>query len=69
MLLEELINAFHPLEIATVFISSENMCSLSSVLPVIHGLAGQLKPTENDSATIREFKAIKGIVISALKRR
>ena len=34
MLLEELVKALHTLEIATVFISSESMCSLSSVLPV-----------------------------------
>ena len=31
MLLEELVKTLHPLEIATVFISGENKCSLSSV--------------------------------------
>ena len=40
--------ALHPLEFATVFISSESMCSLSSVLPVIHELVGRLEPTEDD---------------------
>ena len=58
--------ALHTLEIATVFISSQSTCSLSSVLPVIHGVVGQLEAIEDDSAAIREFKCI---VISALKRK
>ena len=58
MLLEELVKALHPLEIATAFISSENMCSLPSVLPVIHGTVGQLEPTEDDSELFVSLKEL-----------
>ena len=66
MILEELVKSLHPLEIATTFMSAEYNASLSSVIPVIHGLTSQLVPANDDSSVIKQFK---NTVVAALKRR
>ena len=43
------------LEVATVFLSEENV-SISGVLPIVHGLIMKLKVNDDDSSCIKEFK-------------
>ena len=66
MILEDLVKPLQPLEVATVFLSEEHNTSLSAVLPIVHGLVSQLVSTEDDSATMRQFKVT---VSSTLRRR
>lgn len=66
MILEDLVKPLQPLDVATVFLSEVHNTSLSAVLLIVHGLVSQLVSTEDDSATMRQFKVT---VSPALRRR
>jgi hypothetical protein len=66
VILEDLVKCLQPFEIATVLMNEESNVSLSSIVPIIHGLINQLASVDKDSAVISEFKII---VTTALKRR
>ena len=44
------------LEVATVFLSEQNIVSISCMLPVVHGLITKLEVVHDDSSFIKEFK-------------
>ena len=66
LILEELSKVLEPLEVATVFLSSDNNISLSTVLPVVHGLINQLDSDGDDSLSVKNFKEK---VVTGLKQR
>ena len=55
-IVEELIAILKPLQVATNFLQYEYNCSLSCILPVIHGLDISLQLSRDDSFAIRQFK-------------
>ena len=48
ILAEELLKALHPIEVATTFLSCEEIISISCVLPVLCGLAKHLEQPSTD---------------------
>ena len=64
--IEELSKVLEPLEVATVFLSSDNNISLSTVLPVVHGLINQLDSDGDDSLSVKNFKEK---VVTGLKQK
>ena len=59
-LAEELVTVLRPFEVATTFFSYKENASLSSVLPVLHGLIDSLQkepsPSASESPAVRHFK-------------
>lgn len=65
-LLQELKDVLHPLQVATTYLSSEFNISISSLLPVVHGMIKNLQPKESDSVAIKDFKKL---VVQQIRKR
>ena len=65
-LLQELKDILHPLQVATTYLSSEFNVSISSLLPVVHGMIKNLQPKESDSVAIKDFKKL---VLQQIRKR
>ena len=52
-----LVKVLEPFEIVTVVLSKETNISLSTVLPIVHGLKRKMVIDEDDSLVVRQFKA------------
>ena len=65
-LLQELKDVLHPLQVATTYLSSEFNVSISSLLPVVHGMIKNLQPKESDSVAIKDFKKL---VLQQIRKR
>ena len=57
LVVEELVRVLEPFEIATVVLSKETNISLSTVLPILHGLKRKMVIDEDNSPVVRQFKA------------
>lgn len=55
-LTEDLLPCLQKIEIATVYFSEEEKISLSTVLPIVFGLADDLQPLPDDSIAVQSFK-------------
>ena len=55
-LTEDLLPCLQKIEIATVYFSQEEKISLSTVLPIVFGLADDLQPLPDDSIAVQSFK-------------
>ena len=55
-LADDLVKLLQPFEVATTFFSYEANTSISSVLPVLHGLIISLQTSSEDSVSIIDFK-------------
>ena len=66
LVLEKLVKVLEPFEIVIVVLSKETNISLSTVLPIVHGLKRKMIIDEDDSPVARQFKA--KIVVAVEKR-
>lgn len=51
---------------ATTYLCSEFNVSISSLLPVVHGMIKNLQPKESDSVAIKDFKKL---VVQQIRKR
>ena len=57
-LLEQLKAVLYPFQVATTYLSSEYNVSISTMLPVIHGIVKNMQPDSGDLTSIQTFKNI-----------
>ena len=57
-LLEQLKAVLCPFQVATTYLSSEYNVSISTMLPVIHGIVKNMQPDSGDLTSIQTFKNI-----------
>ena len=57
-LLEQLKAVLYPFQVATTYLSSEYNVSISTMLPVIHGIVKNMQPDSGDLTSIQIFKNI-----------
>ena len=62
----DLLPSLQKIEIATVYFSEEEKISLSTVLPIVFGLADDLQPSPEDSVVVQSFK--RAVKTSIVKR-
>ena len=55
-LARELLAPLKQIETATVYMSEEEKASVSSILPILHGIIENINIADEDSVTIKEFK-------------
>ena len=65
-LAEDLLPSLQKIEIATVYFSEEEKISISTVLPIVFGLADDLQPLPEDSIAVQSFK--RTVKTSIMKR-
>ena len=66
LVLEKLVKVLEPFEIVTVVLSKETNISLSTVLPIVHGLKRKMIIDKDDSPVVRQFKAK---IVAAVEKR
>lgn len=66
LILEDLKKILQPFEIATVILSKETNVSLSTVLPIVHGLKKKMTIVEEDSPVVKQFKTK---IVEAMAKR
>ena len=62
----DLLPSLQKIEIATVYFSEEEKNSLSTILPIVFGLADDLQPSPEDSVIVQSFK--RAVKTSIVKR-
>ena len=55
-LAKQLLGTLQQIETATVYFSEEENLSISTVLPVLFGIMDNLKASDEDCNTLKEFK-------------
>jgi len=65
-LLEQLKTVLYPFEVATTYLSNEYNVSISTMLPVVHGIIENMQPDSSDFTPAQDFK---NTVISELTQQ